>query len=230
MLVAVLLVAASRRTFDQAAGWAAPELDPHPPAATQSAATSPGGAPPSFVGDYPTDAATRELYDEMDYQRAVQAYIWATPLVNSVALEKALVNARVSPTEPSLLVFDKRVGPKQIIMTANSEVIYAFSVLDLAKTGPVVVEVPAGLPGGFWDMWERGIEDIGLGRSRKDARGERSHGPRDCASGTARYSASHSSVSLAMFVVDNPAGSSPSNPASASRKSSVESIPPASLS
>src|SRR5262249_2875139 len=61
----------------------------------------------------------------------------------------------------------KKVGPKQIIMTANSEVIYAFSVLDLSKTGLVVAEVPAGLPGGFWDFWERGVEDIGLGRSEK---------------------------------------------------------------
>jgi hypothetical protein len=103
----------------------------------------------------------------MDYQRAVQAYIWATPLVNSVGFKKALKEAGVSPTEPSLLVFDKRVGPKQIIMTANSEVIYAFSILDLAKTGPVVAEVPPGMPGGIWDIWERGIEDIGIGRSAR---------------------------------------------------------------
>jgi hypothetical protein len=101
----------------------------------------------------------------MDYQRAVQAYIWATPLVNSVAFKRALVDAGISLTEPSLLVFDKHIGPKQIAMTANSEVIYAFGAFDLVKTGPVVAEVPAGMPGGFWDMWERGVEDIGLGRS-----------------------------------------------------------------
>src|SRR5215475_6546670 len=104
----------------------------------------------SFPVGYPSKETSAKLYDELDYQRAVQAYIWATPLVNSVALKKGLTDAGVSPTEPSLLVFDKRVGPKQIIMTANSEVIYAFSVLDLSKTGPVLVEVPAGLPGGFW--------------------------------------------------------------------------------
>lgn len=122
---------------------------------------------PGFVHGYPTQETTASLYDELDYQRGVQAYLWATPLVNSVAMKKALVNAGVSPTEPTLLVFDKRIGPQQIVMTANHEVIYAFSVLDLVKTGPVIAEVPAGLPGGFWDMWERGIEDIGLGRSER---------------------------------------------------------------
>lgn len=118
-----------------------------------------------FSAGYPTRQATRDLYDELDYQRAVQAYLWATPLVNSVAFKKALIHAGVSPSEPTLMVFDKHVGPKQIIMTANSEVIYAFSVFDLAKTGPVFAEVPEGMPGGFWDFWERGVEDIGLGRS-----------------------------------------------------------------
>jgi hypothetical protein len=130
-------------------------------------AASPALAQEKFEAGYPTKEASVRLYDEMDYQRAVQAYLWATPLVNSVAFKKALVNAGVSPTEPTLLVFDKHVGPKQLIMTANAEVIYAFSVFDLAKTGPVVAEVPAGMPGGFWDMWERGIEDIGLGRSAR---------------------------------------------------------------
>ena len=124
-----------------------------------------GQSAAEFHAGYPSKAASQALYDEMDYQRAVQSYLWATPLVNSVALKKALVKAGVSPSEPTLLVFDKHVGPKQIIMTANSEVIYAFSVFDLARTGPVVVEIPDGMPGGFWDFWERGIEDVGLGRS-----------------------------------------------------------------
>jgi hypothetical protein len=43
-----------------------------------------------FEGGYPTHETSQRLYDELDYQRAVQAYIWATPLVNSAALAKAL--------------------------------------------------------------------------------------------------------------------------------------------
>jgi hypothetical protein len=123
----------------------------------------------AFRSGYPTREATVRLYDKLDYQRAVQAYLWATPLVNSTGFMKALVRAGVSPGEPSLPVFDQRLTPKQVIMTANAEVIYA-SVFDLSESGPVVVEVPAGLPGVFWDAWQRGIEDIGLGRSSDGGR------------------------------------------------------------
>ena len=32
---------------------------------------------------YPTEATTKKLFDEMDFQRAVQAYIWALPMIGS---------------------------------------------------------------------------------------------------------------------------------------------------
>ena len=35
-----------------------------------------------FEAGYPTPEASQALYDEMDYQCAVQAYIWATPMLN----------------------------------------------------------------------------------------------------------------------------------------------------
>ena len=34
-----------------------------------------------FQGSYPTDATIEKLYDERDFQRATQAYIWALPIV-----------------------------------------------------------------------------------------------------------------------------------------------------
>jgi hypothetical protein len=39
--------------------------------------------------DYPSGASVQKLYDELDFQRAVQAYIWATPLVSCEALRLA---------------------------------------------------------------------------------------------------------------------------------------------
>ena len=32
-----------------------------------------------FANGYPTEETVRKLYDERDFQRAVQAYIWAMP-------------------------------------------------------------------------------------------------------------------------------------------------------
>jgi hypothetical protein len=36
----------------------------------------------NFERGYPTEETTRKLFDEMDYQRAVQAYLWAYPAVS----------------------------------------------------------------------------------------------------------------------------------------------------
>jgi hypothetical protein len=33
-----------------------------------------------FVNGYPSDATVTKLYDEMDFQRAVQAYLWGLPV------------------------------------------------------------------------------------------------------------------------------------------------------
>ena len=35
-----------------------------------------------FANGYPTDAAVEKLYDERDFQRACQAYLWALPIVS----------------------------------------------------------------------------------------------------------------------------------------------------
>jgi hypothetical protein len=117
----------------------------------------------TFEHGYPSGEAVSALYDELDYQRAVQAYVWAVPLVNAVAFMRGLVEAGVTPGEPSLLVFDQALTPKQVVMTANSEVIYAFTVLDLARTGPLVIDMPEGALGGSCDLWMRAIVDIGVG-------------------------------------------------------------------
>ena len=34
-----------------------------------------------MTGGYPTDSTIKKLYDERDFQRAAQAYIWALPIV-----------------------------------------------------------------------------------------------------------------------------------------------------
>ena len=38
-----------------------------------------------FANGYPTDATVEKLFDELDFQRACQAYIWALPAVSGKA-------------------------------------------------------------------------------------------------------------------------------------------------
>ena len=38
-----------------------------------------------FANGYPTDETVQKLYDERDFQRAAQLYLWATPMVSAIA-------------------------------------------------------------------------------------------------------------------------------------------------
>lgn len=122
---------------------------------------SPDIYPADFYGpDYPDASDSAALYDELDYQRAVQAYIWATPLLVSAGLKRGLVAAGVTPDTPSLLIFNRRLTPKQVIMTASAEVVYAFTILDLSQTGPIVVEIPKHCSAGSFDFWHGAVKDM----------------------------------------------------------------------
>src|SRR5262245_60815343 len=119
------------------------------------------------TGGYPSKETSAKLYRELDYQRAVQAYIWATPLVNSVGIAKAFEAVSNTPAEPAMIVFDKPLSRKQVFMTGNTVSTYGNSLVDLSQTGPFVVDAPEGVLGGIVDFWQRAVVDIGVGPSLK---------------------------------------------------------------
>jgi hypothetical protein len=51
------------------------------PTPTQAQTTDTRIGKLNFENGYPTEETARKLFDEMDYQRAVQAYLWAYPAV-----------------------------------------------------------------------------------------------------------------------------------------------------
>jgi len=51
-----------------------------PPAPPQTAESRLGTL--NFEQGFPTEETTRKVFDEMDFQRAVQAYLWAYPVVS----------------------------------------------------------------------------------------------------------------------------------------------------
>ena len=42
-----------------------------------------------FANGYPTDATVERLFDERDFQRACQAYLWALPIVSMACMHLA---------------------------------------------------------------------------------------------------------------------------------------------
>jgi hypothetical protein len=114
----------------------------------------------SFDVGYPTTETAEKLYDELDFQRATQAYLWGLPAVGFHALHLAHLNNFDAPN--GAVVLYQTLADKAGMLTPNITTLYAMSFWDLAAQGPLVVEVPAGLTaGGVLDIWQRPITDMG---------------------------------------------------------------------
>jgi hypothetical protein len=113
-----------------------------------------------FISGYPSDATIDKLYNEMDFQRAVQAYLWALPLVEMAEWQKAQNDVFKAGTNDfvTYLTFTEKLG----ILTANATTPYMMAFPNLKETGPMVFEIPAGpTAGGLLDFWQRPFSDLG---------------------------------------------------------------------
>ena len=109
----------------------------------------------------PTKDTVDKLYDARDYQRAVQSYIWALPMVGIYQAHKMQVaNSGAGYTD---IVFYEGYRAVSVWLTANETTPYIMCLPDLGSTGPLVVDVPAGeIAGMIDDCWERPVSDLGL--------------------------------------------------------------------
>ncbi len=111
-------------------------------------------------GAYPTDEQAARIYDEYDFQRACQGFIWSLPAMNMYSMREGSEKL-FGKGNHILPVWKGRLRATTQVTTPNSDVIYAMSYLDL-KGGPVVVETPPSIQGLFDDMFQRPICDVGF--------------------------------------------------------------------
>jgi hypothetical protein len=114
----------------------------------------------ALEGGYPEKASIAALYEELDYQRAVQAYIWAVPAVEMQVLTEGLEHD-LGLSLTTIGVFENFLDAATVVATGNGETIYAFGNIDISESGPVVVEVPPGVLGFVMSGWQQPLEDIG---------------------------------------------------------------------
>jgi hypothetical protein len=115
----------------------------------------------TFESGYPSKESLQKLYDEMDFQRATQAYIWGIPAVGLNEWRRAHYNVFGGKSGEMLnyFTFTEKLG----ILTPNFTTPYIATFIDLKETGPFVVEVPAGLIAGMiLDNWQRVLADLGV--------------------------------------------------------------------
>lgn len=112
-----------------------------------------------FDGGYPTEEGIQQLKDELLFQRATQAYLWAIPAINMYGMKEG-AEKEFGKGYNVITVWKERMSAKTLITTPNSDVIYAIGFLDL-KDGPMVIEAPEGLQGILDDFWQRPVKSVG---------------------------------------------------------------------
>lgn len=106
------------------------------------------------------DAKTAEaVYDNLDFQRGVSAFVNAIPIASMSGMRKGIREAGVTNMQV-VGVHKDLMDSKSLFLTANSTVNYAWSWLDL-KDGPVVVESPPGVLGLVNDFTFKYVADLG---------------------------------------------------------------------
>ena len=111
-----------------------------------------------FNNGYPTDETQQKLFDEMDFQRATQAYIWAIPIVGFAQWEYA--NTHDLGAKNGQIVYAKGYDALREGLTANTTTPYSFSWTDLTKE-PWIVEIPKGtIRGAAHNIWQIGLSPM----------------------------------------------------------------------
>jgi hypothetical protein len=111
-----------------------------------------------FANGYPTEATQELLFDEIDFQRACQAYIWSIPIVSMAQWQYAYT--RVLGAENGQIVLTESYDDKVGGLTYNATTPYALPFIDLSE-GPWVTVMPEGeVRGAAHDMWQIGITQI----------------------------------------------------------------------
>ena len=108
---------------------------------------------------FPDKATIEKVYDNLDFQRGVQAVLTAMPAASLSAMRKGLRG--LGPENQTVVMFEQLMDSKTLFLTANTTTIYSFVWLN-TKEGPLVIEVPPKVLGLIDDFWFHWVGDVGL--------------------------------------------------------------------
>jgi hypothetical protein len=124
---------------------------------TPDSVATPLGTLRLFDG-FPDDATTQLVYDNIDRQRGVEAFLAAMPGASVYAIREGLKSQGAD--NQTVLVFETLMDSKSLFLTGNSETVYHLMWLDL-RGGPLVIESPPNVLGIIDDHWFKYVGDVG---------------------------------------------------------------------
>ncbi len=111
-----------------------------------------------FFDGFPDSTTVRMVYENLDRQRAVQAFLTT---FQAAAMHATRNGYRTfGPDNQTILITESFLDSRTLYYLANSETIYLTLWAD-TKEGPLVLEVPADVLGFIDDFWCRYVTDMG---------------------------------------------------------------------
>jgi hypothetical protein len=123
----------------------------------------------NFFDGFPDKATVEKVYDNLDFQRGVQAYLIALPAVSIEGARKGV--SGFGTVNQTVLISEQLLNSKSLFLTANTTTPYSVLYLD-TKDGPLVVEIPPEVLGPMDDAWFRWVTDVGFTGPDKGAGGK----------------------------------------------------------
>jgi hypothetical protein len=111
----------------------------------------------SFDG-VPDEATTQLVYDNLDLQRATQAFLSSIQIASMYAMEQGM--REVGPPNTTALLFETLMDSKAFWLTPNTSNVYMASWLELGDE-PMVIETPPDVLGFIDDAWFKYVVDFG---------------------------------------------------------------------
>ncbi len=132
--------------------------DPHGWIGTETVKTRFGDF--EFKNGYPTPAAADALLGQRTLNRAIEVYLTQIPAVGIIESRRGLRDFSAKHSN-QIVIWETLMDAETLLLTANTETVYALGFLDLKGDGPTVVEAPPKMLGFAMDTLQRFLVDIG---------------------------------------------------------------------
>jgi hypothetical protein len=111
-----------------------------------------------FSDGVPDEPTVEKLYDNLDFQRGVQAVLTTMPAASMHGVREGIRS--LGSDNHTVVIFEDRVDSKSLLLTPAADSVYALAWLDL-RHGPIVIESPPRTLGIVDDFWSRYVADLG---------------------------------------------------------------------
>jgi len=111
----------------------------------------------NYLVGIPTAETKNKIFDEIDFQRASQAYIWAIPLMGYYSWKQSFYNMGGEDGQVHYFEsYDSKLGG----LTYNTSTPYVMSFINVKKQ-PSIIHIPTNkVRGAIHNMWQIGLSQM----------------------------------------------------------------------